>query len=96
MKELWPVNKQGNAEHAASEVIRAIGQYTFEGDLVTFDLIKDRYKAYMKYMGTINADRDPKYYSKPETLAKWLTNKRYDEDFSIVSNETLDEYLYGD
>lgn len=94
--ELWPINKQGNAEHAASEVIRMIGQYTFDGDLITFDLIKERYKAYIRYMDIINADRDPRFYTKAETLAKWLVNKKYDEDFSLATNETLDQYLYGD
>lgn len=94
--ELWPINRRGNHEYALSSLIRACdNKFTVEGNPVTFDLIKEKYTEYKRFMDENNRDRDPKFASKIEDIGSFISHGRYNEDFNFNPNQTLDLYLYG-
>jgi hypothetical protein len=97
IKEVWSLNRSGNSEHAASELILAVTRETmFEGGPVTLEIIRDKYKEYLKYMRGVNSERKPGYQSKIEDIATFIMRKRYNEDFRPDPDTNLDLYLYGE
>lgn len=97
IREVWSLNKSGNSEYAASEMIYAISkEVMFEGGPVTLEIIRDKYKEYLKYMRSVNSERKPGFQSKIEDIGTFIMRKRYNEDFKPDPDTNLDLYLYGE
>ena len=94
-EKIWPLNQRGSYEHGVKEFIRACNQITYDQKRVTFALIHKKYSDYLKYMNSINSERESQYQSKVETIITFLMEKRYNEDFFINTNDSLDKYMYG-
>ena len=96
ISKLWSLNKQGDADDIFNEVKFTIGyKTTIEGKVITIPLLVEKYKTYLKFMKSINADRDQKYKSKPMDIKEWLKKYKFNEDYSSTNNTELDDYLYG-
>ena len=95
--EIWPMHKQGSRDIAVSQMIHALNkEVVVGGGALTFEIIKEKYAEYLKQVKTINKDRDPQFHKAIDPIHKFILAKRWNEDFSIATDDSLDYYLYGD
>jgi hypothetical protein len=98
-ERLWKLNKEGSPGVVLNYVreILAENKTTFDGHLITFDLIVDKYTKYLDYWKRTIGTQNQQYVKdkdKLKNISLFLVNSMYEHDFSLPSKRR-DNYLFG-
>lgn len=100
IEKLWNLNDKGDAAATYSYLLRTFIErdvYTFNQELVTFDLIVQKYTEYNNWWNHSFADMDPKYLKKDKekvTISTFLIKAMYQQTFESPKKKR-DSYLFG-
>lgn len=88
-EKMWSINPMGNKEDAYIEVAYAVARkFLLNGSPLTFKFLVDRYQEYFNFAQGRNPD--PKFTS---TIANWIRKAKYNEEFNIPHNPSLDRVI---
>ena len=99
--ELWGLNPEGNFEMTKNyvwDVYLASPVKTFKGDVITIQMITQKYKDYLNFRKFEHEGKDPKYIpkedKKPVPIQPFVQKQMFEQNFQ-VEWKGRDYYLFG-
>jgi len=95
---LWNINSSGDYDFTKNQVENNIGKVTWEGNSLTFELIKEKYTKYYNWWIQQHGDTETKYLRKENelrTICDWLNKDMWNNDPKLHKNRIRDQYLFG-
>lgn len=103
LQKLWILYSDDNAGDPMSTYTYLCNQfidkdvYTFDGTLITFELIVNKYTEYIKYWDAKYGEQDQKFISnkfKKANISTFLIKSMYNDTYEI-KRKKRDMYLFG-
>lgn len=104
LDKLWILYNEDNAGDPMSTYTYLYNQFidkdvhTFDGTLITFDLIVSKYSEYIKWWDSKYGEQDPKFISpkyKKVNISTFLIKSMYNDKYEI-KRKKREHYLFGD
>lgn len=99
LDKIMELNPLGNPIEIKFEINGVIGQKTRNNEIVTFQLIYDKYKEYVLWHSAKYAGRDEQYIPKQErfrNIDKFVEERMYEQKFvSGIKSDPRSIYIFG-
>jgi hypothetical protein len=98
LEKLFSINPIGNSEMIYELTKQRLGKKLPTGEILTFELLVERYSGYMAYLKPYNNIKDKQYIKKDKEIKHiggYLLDSLYINDFGANVNDPADSYLFG-
>lgn len=98
LEKLYSLNPIGKADMYYAIVLEKLGTVLYNKSVLTFELLIKRYSDYLKYLKPFNDIKEKQYIKKGKEIkpiGEYLVLGEYQNDYSNLSSDPNDNYLFG-
>lgn len=98
LDNLYSLNPMNDPEQMYEILKDFIGIKLPTNNVLTFELLIEKYRNYLTYLKPYNDVKDKKYIKKDKeifSIGMFLISKLYINDYSSLINDPSDKYLFG-
>ena len=98
LDKLYSLNPVGKADLYYSVMKEKLGTVLYNKEVLTFEILIKRYSDYLKYLKPFNDIKDKQYIKKDKVIkgiGEYLTLGDFQNDYSNLSSDINDNYLFG-